>query len=377
LDASALPRGWQDLVWALVVKHLVAEKKSPGHAANNVARPTRCLATCCWPKEPWEITAEDLREALDILAAVSAKLSENAETVARWMSAERLAHAHPLIGPRKRGRAAFRPSRASDIRHNLDERKRLNRLPGEQAFWELVRIALDERPASFYDDLRLRACLIQILMGLRVGEIATLPADTLHARDLTTAQGGRPFRVGGHDRILSLRHFSEKQAGADARGIVWAEKATSVITLFESVIEQTVSDILARTAPLRERLRVQHETGRIFPELDPNQPLGIADLYPRVTGNPVACLDHQVDPSRQSRTPRERRPRPPAPAPGRGRSAQPAAGRLASRHAERRRRAGRHPGLAEVLRRPPPSAGEPRLNGRAARERPADPARCR
>jgi len=113
LDASVLPGGWQDLFRALVVKHLVAEKKSPGHAANNVARPTRCLATCCWPKEPWEITAEDLREALDILAAVSAKLSENAETVARWMSAERLAHAHPLIGPRKRGRAAFRPSRTS------------------------------------------------------------------------------------------------------------------------------------------------------------------------------------------------------------------------------------------------------------------------
>ena len=291
LDASALPRGWQDLVRALVVKHLVAEKKTPGHTANNVARPARCLATCCFPKEPWEITAEDLREAIDIIAAVSAKLSENAETVARWMSAERLAHAHPLIGPRKRGRAAFRPSRASDIRHNLDERKRLHRLPGEQAFWELVRIALDERPASFYDDLRLRACLIQILMGLRVGEIATLPADTLHARHLTTAQGGRPSRVGGCDRILSLRHFSEKQAGADARGIVWAEKATSVITLFESVIEQTVSDILARTAPLRERLRAQHETDRIFPELDPKQPLGIADLYPRVTGNPVVCID--------------------------------------------------------------------------------------
>jgi hypothetical protein len=228
-----------------------------------VARPTRCLATCCWPKEPWEITAEDLREALDILAAVSAKLPENAETVARWMSAERLAHAHPLIGPRKRGRASLRPSRASDIRHNLDERKRLHRLPGEQAFWELVRIALDERPASFYDDLRPRACLIQILMGLRVGEIATLPADTLHARHLSTAQGGRPSRVDGCDRILSLRHFSEKQAGADARGIVWAEKATSIMTLFESVIEQTVSDILARTAPLRERLRAQHESDRV------------------------------------------------------------------------------------------------------------------
>jgi hypothetical protein len=93
--------------------------------------------------------------------------------VGGWMSAERLVHAHRLIGLRKRGRAAFRPSRAIDIRHNLEERKRVHRLPGEQAFWELMRIALDERPASFYDDLRLRACLIQILMGLHVGEIAT------------------------------------------------------------------------------------------------------------------------------------------------------------------------------------------------------------
>jgi hypothetical protein len=114
MDAAALPRGWQDLVRALIVKHLVAEKKTPGHAANNVARPTRCLATCCLPKEPWEITAEDLRNALDIIAAVSAKTDENAETVARWMRAERLTHAHPLIGPRKLGRAAFRASRATD-----------------------------------------------------------------------------------------------------------------------------------------------------------------------------------------------------------------------------------------------------------------------
>lgn len=45
------------------------------------------------------------------------------------------------------------------------------------------------------------------------------------------------------------------------------------------------------TAPLRERLKAQHEARRIFPELDPEQPLGIADIYPRVTGNPVVCGD--------------------------------------------------------------------------------------
>ncbi|NEX19512.1 hypothetical protein G3480_04155 [Thiorhodococcus mannitoliphagus] len=151
MDATALPRGWQDLVRALIVKHLVAEKKTPGHAANNVARPTRCLATCCLPKEPWEITAENLRNALDSIAAVSAKTVENAEMLARWMSAERLTHAHPLIGPRKRGRAALRASRATDIRDSLDERKRLNRLPGELRNSGSWCAALDERPASFYD----------------------------------------------------------------------------------------------------------------------------------------------------------------------------------------------------------------------------------
>lgn len=254
VDATALPRGWQDLVRALVVKHLVAEKKSPGNAANNIARPARCLATCCLPKEPWEIVAEDVRNAVDIIAAVSQKTAENAEAVARWMSAERLTYAHPLVGPRKKGRAAPRPTRSSDVRRNLDERKRLNRLPEERAFWELVRIALDEHPTSFYNDMRLHACLIQVLMGLRVGEVATLPADTLSSRDLVGASVARPSAVGGRDRILSLRHFSEKQAGADARGIVWAERSTSVITLFESIIEQTVNQVLAQTAPPTDRI---------------------------------------------------------------------------------------------------------------------------
>lgn len=291
LDASALPRGWQDLLRALVVKHLIAEKKTPGHAAWNVAHPARCLATCCFPKQPWELTANDVRRALNVVQAASLDVARNAEAVARWMSVERLTHAHPLVGPSKIGQPAFSSRSASDIRSNLDERQQRNRLPGEKELWELMRIALDEKPRSLFDALRLQACLIQILMGLRVGEVATLPADALHARDLTTADGTRPSVVGGRDRILYLRHFSEKQAGTDARGIVWAEKSTSVITLFEEIIEQTVNDVLARTALLRERLNAQNETGRIFPELDPDRPLDLAETYPRVTGNPVICRD--------------------------------------------------------------------------------------
>lgn len=291
IEAAALPRGWQDLLRALVVKHLIAEKKTPGHAAWNVAHPARCLATCCFPKEPWEINAEDVRRALSVVQAVSAGVARNTEAVVRWMSVQRLTHAHPLFGQRKIGQPAFNPRSAKDIRSSLEDRRRLSRLPGEKEFWELVRIALDEKPSSLFDELRLRACLIQVLMGLRVGEIATLPANALHARDLATANGATPSDVGGRDRILYLRHFSEKQAGADARGIVRAEKSTSVITMFEEIIEQTVTDVLVRTAPLRERLRAQNESGRVFPELDPNQPLSVADTYPRVTGNPIVCRD--------------------------------------------------------------------------------------
>ena len=291
MAAVALPRGWQDLLRALVVKHLIAEKKTPGHAALNVAHPGRCLATCCLPKQPWELTADDVRRALDVVQAVSPDVARNAESVARWMSAERLTHAHPLVGPSKIGQPAFSSRSASDIRLNLDERQQRNRLPGEKEFWELMRIALDEKPRSLFDALRLQACLSQVLTGLRVGEVATLPADALHARDLTTADGARPSKVGGRDRILYLRHFSEKQAGADARGIVWAEKSTSVITVFAEIIEQTVTDVLAQTVSLRERLKAQNETGRIFPELDPDEALNIAETYPRVTGNPIICRD--------------------------------------------------------------------------------------
>ena len=291
LDATALPRGWQDLLRMLVVKHLIAEKKTPGHAAWNVAHPARCLATCCSPKEPWEITPEDVGQALDVIRALSTGVARNAEAVARWMSVERLTYAHPLVGPSRIGQAGFNSRSTKDIRSNLEERQHRARLPGEKEFWELVRIALDEKPTSLFDALRLRACLIQVLMGLRVGEIATLPADALHARDLTATHGVNPSAVGGRDRILYLRHFSEKQAGADARGIVWAEKSTSVLTVFEEIIEQTVTDMLARTKPLRERLKAQNETGRIFPELAPDRSLDLAETYPRVTGNPVICRD--------------------------------------------------------------------------------------
>ena len=208
------------------------------------------------------------------------------------MSAERLTHAHPLIGPRKRGRAAFRASRATDIRHSLDERKRLNRLPGEKEFWELVRIALDERPASFYDDLRLRACLIQILMGLRVGEVATLPANTLHARDLTTAQGGRPsagWRARPHPVAASLfreagrcrcpRHRLGREVDVGDHAVRGRHRTDGERYPGQDGTASRTAEGAACNRPHLPRARTR--TNR----------WASPRLYPRVTGNPVVCGD--------------------------------------------------------------------------------------
>jgi hypothetical protein len=62
-------------------------------------------------------------------------------------------------------------------------------------------------------------------------------------------------------KAVSAGVAGNAEAGANQRGIVSAEKSTSVITMFEAIIEQTVNEMLARTAPLRKRLQAQNETG--------------------------------------------------------------------------------------------------------------------
>jgi len=150
--------------------------------------------------------------------------------------------------------------RPKQLRSELNQRRDEERLPDETAFWELVRIAFAEKPQTFSDAIRLHQFRILILTGMRVGEIATLPMDTLRRAEHLVAGEARS--------TFLLRHFAEKQTDDRGRhGIQLVEAFQPVPQIFEETLQESISEVLRLTAPLRSIFRAQRSSGRLLPEL--------------------------------------------------------------------------------------------------------------
>jgi hypothetical protein len=174
------------------------------------------------------------------------------------------------------------------LRRSLAERKSVAKLPDQRAFWELVRIVFTEMPRTFSDAIRFAAFKMQIIMGFRIGEAALLPVDWKRWREYLDADGRPAAEHGGFSRSLMIRHFAEKQEEDErADGLSFYENTQHVPPIFEDVLIETLDHIEKITAPLRERLRLQTETGRVFPEFTEGSLAPAWEMYVRMTGNAV------------------------------------------------------------------------------------------
>lgn len=291
---TALSRGWQDLIKAAAVQQILVSRNTPAHVNNQVIRPLKVLGTCVQAlsgAEPWAMTADDVRFARTVATAAQAsgKLGELVESVVKYIvDARHLCdHGpfHPLLKT-ERGEHTRPVKRGPQIRMRLNDRKSEERLPELRALWELVRIVFTEQPRTFSDALRFAQIKLLILCGLRVGEVCSIPADWKRVRDFVDLDGRDAGTVGGVSRTLMLRHFAEKQWGRDENSVLLYEAFQHVPTLFEPIIEETLDGVAKLTAPLRERLRLQAETGRHFPEFAEDEFISVLDLYTRLSGNP-------------------------------------------------------------------------------------------
>ncbi|ODU80258.1 MAG: hypothetical protein ABT14_19015 [Pelagibacterium sp. SCN 63-17] len=287
IDEGAISEAWQDLLKAMTVRALFEARNGARHTSNGILRPVRALATACHGKEPWEITAEDVGAALEVLGKVdkNAKLRSLVEAVIVVMDENALSAFTPLIGKRT-GSTPNQKKRMPAIRTKLEERRRSDRLPGAAEFWEMLRILLEERPTSFYDMVRFGAVELGILMGLRVEETATIPLKPVEIKEYFDVRGQSPTTRGGIGHTMFLRHFSEKQGLRSAKSVVYAETSTSVLRMFEDEVAGIVDRIEKATQPMRQRLKAQIETGRIFPEYAPDQVVPLSDMFTRLSGNP-------------------------------------------------------------------------------------------
>jgi hypothetical protein len=285
---------WQDLIKACAIEQLLVRRNTPQHAADNVVRPLRVLATCSAKEEPWAVTAEDIKFAIDTARKVQAsgKLADLIFGMVRnILDPNHLTDAGPLSPALVRdAKGHARKSKFSksldELRLSLEERKHAEKLPERRAFWELTRIVFTETPRSFLDVLRFAQARTLILTGLRDGECAMLPADWKRYREYFDSNQRPAGNVGGVSRSLMLRHFAEKQRVAYEDSTALFETVQFVPMMFEEILTVTLDQVVAITEPLRKTLREQVKTDRVLPQFDRSALVRAVELYTYLTGNP-------------------------------------------------------------------------------------------
>lgn len=306
LQARAMHQHWRDLYQAVIIDNLLIRKNKPKHAFDT-ALVIRQLAAAAEGVPPWAVTPEQVQQGYNAVlqSSPSGKAAMNFEMVIRlifvgkklvdrptlarfcipYPSRESQASQKIADGVRKRQNAH---GGRTGLRRELADRKSASKLPDERAFWEMVRIVFTETPLSFSDAIRFAALKVQIIMGFRVGEAVLLPLDWKRWREYLDADGRPAGDRGGFSRSLMIRHFAEKQEEDErVEGLSFYENTQHVPPMFEEALIETLDHIEKITAPLRERLRRQSETGRVFPEYPEDALVPAWEMYVRMTGNAV------------------------------------------------------------------------------------------
>lgn len=309
LVAGPMPQAWRDLYQAVLIHLLLVQRTKPS-SAMQIAVGIRRLAQAAENTHPSGVTPEQVQQAYNAVlqSAQSGKLALNfATTIRNIIEAQKLADTPALArfcvpypsaesqGAQTRVEAVKARQNAhggNTMRRSLAERKSSSKLPDERAFWELVRIVFTETPRSFSDAIRFAAYKVQVIMGFRIGETALLPLDWKRWREYQDADGTPAGKRGGFSRSLMIRHFAEKQVEDERpEGLSFYENTQYAPAMFEETLIETLDHIASITAPLRERLKQQTATGRIFPEYPEDAVAPAWEMYVRMTGNAVFSSD--------------------------------------------------------------------------------------
>lgn len=282
-------QGWQELIKAHTLDHVLVRKKSLGYIGSS-SNAWRFLATVS-NKEPWEITSDDVILACEI--SEECQKTKNGRTVIlmglmrSFADPMHLFDACPLaslVNRRTKGRVAR--AKFTQIENKLpktlSERKSEEKLPERKAFWELIRIVFTEKPLTLNDAIRFSMVKLLLITGLRVGEIALLPLDWRRTRSYLNETGKPAGESGGISESLMIRHFAEKQG----TNLLY-ETTQFVPDMFKAEIESIFEEAIRLTEPLRATLKSQYESGRIFPQYQPEQLVDAIEMYTHLTGNPV------------------------------------------------------------------------------------------
>lgn len=308
-----MSKDWREFLQASISHELFIKQNKVSNASAH-ARAIRTISLCAGQTPPWELRPTELQQAYNVAleSGTSGKLAMNLSMVAKVLfDANQLSKYCPLVtyakpyesasaleGEERVSRQKLREGNNYNVhaqRSELNERKSAEKLPETAAFWELVRIVFTESPRTFTDRIRFAVLKLQILTGLRIGEVVMIPEDCLRWKDYYTVDGRSAGELGGFSKSLSLRYFALKQgnqAGAQSRLV---ERYQEIPPLFADIIEDLVDEIGKVTAPLRARLKLQSNTNRLIPEYSPDALVSAIEMYTRISGS-IQITARRIDP---------------------------------------------------------------------------------
>lgn len=291
---------WREMYKAMAIHDILVKGNSPGNFVSNLGESYRALAGVAGDVPPAEITPEIVRNAYNAALAMSDSGKRGTTlkaTIATWFDKSGIASARPLaqacvpiqgikvIADRVEATkfAARRQTdgkRPSNLRSELTDQHFAEKLPEPQTLAELIRIVFAENPATYSDLIRFNAIKILIATGLRSGELVSLPADCLleNQRIPQTSDFVGPMTLD-----LRLKLFAEKQ-GKDVRQAQYVEGVQHVPALLAPTIWNAVQMAREASLPLRRKLKLQRETGRLFPEWQLDELVPWAAAYSAMSG---------------------------------------------------------------------------------------------
>lgn len=285
---GAVSESWQDLIKSSAIEYIFVEKKSLSYISS-VAQAWRFLATVSG-KEPWDVNSDDLIRACEIADVGQPDFSRTIVLMALFrnmVDPRHLFNACPISTltnrhvKAKQNRASF-AIKKEELLVSLDERKSELKLPERRALWEFVRIVFTEQPISFLDAIRFAVGRLAIITGFRIGEVSWLLLDWRQVHHHVDSSGTPAGVNGGISESLLIRYLAIKQGGSVPR-----EETQFVPEMFRAEVEETMAELERLTAPLRKKLRIQCETGRMLPHYRSDEQVDALKIYVELTGNPI------------------------------------------------------------------------------------------
>jgi len=292
-----LSEDWIDLIKSVVIRKIYINRNKPSTITGGLIRPLKVIAVAAGEKKPWEISAKEIRQTLTVIKKFddSGKLAKLIISAARTIFDQNLLSDCYPITPRETEKEKRQGRTPKEIRTSLSDRKSAKKLPSEDAFWEIVRIAWTETPFTSFDHARFTMIRLLILTGMRISEVSTTPLDCLKLVNIRPRNDKKTSSRHARNDSLAIKHYASKMRSEQQDSITLFETLHHVPDLFRDSVLETVNTYKAYSKPMRERLALQSASSRIFPEFASTDVLPAFEFYTRLTGEPFIYKDPMED----------------------------------------------------------------------------------